>query len=69
MNVNNFDAPDAHFDCSNIFSDAQIEKVGNLKEKKRKLKEPSDENQTECHEIEPNMSKDRPMPEGVILPF
>jgi hypothetical protein len=24
-----------------------------------KLKEPSDENQTECHEIEPNLSKDR----------
>jgi hypothetical protein len=32
------------------------------KKKKRKLKEPSDENQTECHEIEPNPSKD--MPEG-----
>jgi hypothetical protein len=30
-----------------------------------KLKEPSDENQTECHEIEPkNQSKDRAMPEG-----
>jgi hypothetical protein len=29
-----------------------------------KLKEPSDENQTECHEIEPNPSKDRAMPEG-----
>jgi hypothetical protein len=25
----------------------------------RKLKEPSDENQTECHEIEPNPSKDK----------
>jgi hypothetical protein len=29
-----------------------------------KLKEPSDENQTECHEIEPNPSMDRAMPEG-----
>jgi hypothetical protein len=28
-----------------------------------KLNEPSDENQTECHEIEPNRSKDRTMPE------
>jgi hypothetical protein len=25
------------------------------------VKEPSDENQTECHEIEPNPSKDRAM--------
>jgi hypothetical protein len=30
----------------------------------RKIEEPSDENQTECREIEPNMSKDRAMPEG-----
>ena len=28
------------------------------------VKEPSDENQTECHEIESNPSKDRAMPEG-----
>jgi hypothetical protein len=28
------------------------------------VKEPSDENQTECHEIEPNPSKDRAMREG-----
>jgi hypothetical protein len=28
-----------------------------------KLKERSDENQTECHEIETNASKDRAMPE------
>jgi hypothetical protein len=28
-----------------------------------KLKEPSDKNQTECYEIEPNPSKDRAMPE------
>jgi hypothetical protein len=27
------------------------------------VKELSDENQTECHEIEPNPSKDRAMPE------
>jgi hypothetical protein len=36
-----------------------------IREKKLwKLKEPSDENQTERHEIEPNPSKDRTMPEG-----
>jgi hypothetical protein len=35
-----------------------------IREKMGKLKEPSDENQTECHEIEPNPSKDRAMPEG-----
>jgi hypothetical protein len=34
------------------------------KKKKCKLKKPSDENQTECHEIEPNPLKDRSMPEG-----
>jgi hypothetical protein len=27
------------------------------------VKEPSDENQTKCHEIEPNLLKDRAMPE------
>jgi hypothetical protein len=32
--------------------------------KKGKVKEPSDENHTKCHEIEPNPSKDRAMPEG-----
>jgi hypothetical protein len=31
---------------------------------KKTLKEPLDENQTECHEIKPNPSKDRAMPEG-----
>jgi hypothetical protein len=44
------DAPHAHFDYSSLFSDAQVEKVGN-REKMRKLKELSDENQTECHGI------------------
>jgi hypothetical protein len=29
--VNNFDAPDAHFDYSSLFSDAQVKKVGNPK--------------------------------------
>jgi hypothetical protein len=29
-----------------------------------KLKDPWNENQTECHEIEPNPSKDRAIPEG-----
>jgi hypothetical protein len=27
----NFDAPDAHFDTSCLFSDAQAEKFGNVK--------------------------------------
>jgi hypothetical protein len=27
--VNSLDAPDAHFDYSSLFSDAQVEKVGN----------------------------------------
>jgi hypothetical protein len=35
-----------------------------IRNKMWKLKEPSDENQTECHEIEPNLSKDRAMHEG-----
>jgi hypothetical protein len=59
---------DAHFDYSSLFGDAQVEKAGNpLKNKKtdmKTVKEPSDENQTECHEIEPNPLKDRAMPEG-----
>jgi hypothetical protein len=33
MHVANFDAPDAHFDSSGLFSDAQVEKAGNLKKK------------------------------------
>jgi hypothetical protein len=47
-----------------FFSDAKVEKVGNPGKKMKKLKEPSHENQTECHEIEPNPLKDRAMPEG-----
>jgi hypothetical protein len=35
-----------------------------IRKKMWKLKVPSDENQTECHEIEPNPSKDRELPEG-----
>jgi hypothetical protein len=35
-----------------------------IRKKMLKLKEPSDVNQTECHGIEPNPSKDRAMPEG-----
>jgi hypothetical protein len=35
-----------------------------IRKKMWKLKDPSDENQTECHELEPNPSKDRAMPEG-----
>jgi hypothetical protein len=58
LNVKPIRAPDVHFDYSSLFSDDQVEKVGNPK-KSEKL-----ENQTECHEIEPNSSKDRAMPEG-----
>jgi hypothetical protein len=42
--VTNFAAPDAHFDYSGLYSDAQVENVGNPK--KKTVKEPSDENQT-----------------------
>jgi hypothetical protein len=34
--VTNFDAPDAHFDYSSLFSDAQVKKVGNPRKKKKK---------------------------------
>jgi hypothetical protein len=37
--------------------------------KKWKLKKPSDENQTGCHENEPNLSKDKAMPEGDNISF
>jgi hypothetical protein len=37
--------------------------------KKKKLKEPSDENQTECNEIATNPSTDRATPEGLNLSF
>jgi hypothetical protein len=40
-----------------------------IRKKMRKIEEPSDENQTECHEIEPNLSKDRAMPEGINPSF
>jgi hypothetical protein len=39
-------------------------KVWKSEKRMWKLKEPSDENQIECHEIEPNPSKDRAIPEG-----
>jgi hypothetical protein len=35
-----FDAPDAHFDYSSLLSDAQVEKVGNLKKKNVKTERP-----------------------------
>jgi hypothetical protein len=35
-----------------------------LEIRKKTVKEPSDENHTECHEIESNPSKDRATPEG-----
>jgi hypothetical protein len=40
--------------------------VGNLEKKMWKLKELSDENQTDCHEIEPNLSKDRSYDVGIL---
>jgi hypothetical protein len=40
-----------------------------IRKKVKTVKEPSDENQTECFEIEVNPSKDRAMPEGYNLSF
>jgi hypothetical protein len=54
---------DAHFDNSSLFSDAKSKTLKIREKKMLKLKEPSDENQTECHETEPNPSTDRAMPE------
>jgi hypothetical protein len=42
----------------------QSKKVGNQGGKNVKT-----ENQTECHEIKPNLSKDRAMPEGYNFLF
>jgi hypothetical protein len=39
-------------------------KNGNQKKKKCENYERADKNQTKCHEIEPNPSKDRAMHEG-----
>jgi hypothetical protein len=33
MRINNFDAPDAHFDYSSPFNDAQVKKIGNPEKK------------------------------------
>jgi hypothetical protein len=46
-----------------------VERVGNPGKKMKIVKELSDENQTECHEIEPDPSKDRAMPRGDNLSF
>jgi hypothetical protein len=43
-----------------IFRSKKLE----IRKKVKTVKEPSDENQTEYHEIKPNPSKDRAMPEG-----
>jgi hypothetical protein len=43
--VTNFDVPDANFDHSVLFSDAQVEEVGNPKKNVKTVKEPSGENQ------------------------
>jgi hypothetical protein len=50
-----------HFDYSCLFSDSHVEKFGNPK-KVKTVKEPLDENQTECYEMEPNPPKDKAMP-------
>jgi hypothetical protein len=57
-----FDAPDAHFDYSSLFCDAQVEKV--WKSGGKSETERADKNQIGCHEIKPNPSKDRAMHEG-----
>jgi hypothetical protein len=43
--ITNFDAPDAHFDYSSLFSDVQVEKV-QIRKKVKTVEEQSDENQT-----------------------
>jgi hypothetical protein len=40
-----------HFNYLSLFSDAQVKKVGNPGKRNEKVKEPSDENRKECHEI------------------
>ena len=45
-----------------VSCETQVEKVGNPKQKCENF-ERADNNQTECHEIEPNSSKDRGMHE------
>jgi hypothetical protein len=60
-----FYAPDSHLDYSNLFRDVQVEKVGNPGENVKT--ERVVENQTECHEIGPNLSKDIAKPEGYIV--
>jgi hypothetical protein len=39
-----------------------------IRDKMLNLKEPSDENQIDFHEIEPNPSKDRAIPEAPVTP-
>jgi hypothetical protein len=46
-----------------VFSVMLRSKNLEIRKKMWKLKEPSDENQTECNEIKPIPSKDRAMPE------
>jgi hypothetical protein len=53
-----------HFDYSSLFTDAKVKKSLESEKNVKSMKEPSDENQTQCHEIEPNPSKDRAMHEG-----
>jgi hypothetical protein len=60
--VTNLVAPDAHPDHPSLPSDAQAEKARNPR--KRKLRKSRQmKTKTECHDIEPNPSKDRVMPE------
>jgi hypothetical protein len=53
-----------HISTTQVSSVMLRSKKLEIKEKNVQLKEPSDENQTECHGIKPNPSKNRAMPEG-----
>ena len=61
----NFDAPDEHFNYFKSLQQCSGQNRWKSPPKNVKVvKEPSDEYQTDCHEIEPNLSKDRAMPAG-----
>jgi hypothetical protein len=56
-----------HFNYSSLFSDAQVEKVGNPK--KNVKTERAVGSKPECHEIDPKLSKDRICLREIILRF
>jgi hypothetical protein len=56
------DAPDAHFDQPSLLSGTKAQKVGNQGGKCENCKRGRKNSKHKlCHEIEPNLSKDRAM--------